>query len=166
MGTKQSISNSIAKVLIPLLIATSCQENRSENTYLVNGVIKNMPDSTNVVMYLDMDSIMGSTIVLNEKFEFKGKVDRPRRVMLRIESTRDGRMFWLENKTIHITGEKGDFHNSIIAGSKTQVEAELLKERHDSINKEMEKLGDMVTESNMDSLFIINEQMVDIAAEI
>lgn len=166
MRAKRSIIKSIGLVLIPILIATSCQKGRSTDAYSVNGLIKNMPDSTKVVMYLDMDSILDSTIVLNEKFQFKGKVERPRRVMLRIESTRDGRMFWLENKTIDITGEKGNFYNSKITGSKTQMEAELLVERQDSINKEMEKLGDMVTESNMDSLFAINEQMVDELAEI
>jgi thiol-disulfide isomerase/thioredoxin len=125
-----------------------------------------MPDSTKVVMYLDMDSILDSTIVLNERFQFKGDVKRPTRVVLRIESTGDGRMFWLENKTIHITGEKGDFYNSKITGSETQVEAELLLERQDSIRTEMKMLGDVLTESNMDSLFAINEEMLDVAAGI
>lgn len=166
MGTNRSIIKNIGLVIIPLLIATSCQEGRNSDTYTVNGSIKNMPDSSKVVMYLDMDTILDSTLVLNGKFQFKGTVERPRRVMLRIESTRDGRMFWLENKTIHITGEKGDFYNSKVTGSQTQVEAELLMEKQDSIRKEMDKLGNLLTESNMDSLFAINEEMLDVSAEI
>jgi thiol-disulfide isomerase/thioredoxin len=166
MRVNQSILKTIGLALIPILLATSCQEGRTTDAYSVNGLIKNMPDSTKVVMYLDMDSILGSTIVLNEKFQFNGIVERPRRVMLKIESTRDGRMFWLENKTIHITGEKGDFYNSKITGSKTQVEAELLLEQKDSIFNEMEKLGEMVTDNNRDSLFTVHEKMLDMEAEI
>ena len=166
MRANQSIIKCLGLVLIPILIATSCREDRTTDAYSVNGLIKNMPDSTKVVMYLDMDSILDSTIVLNERFQFKGDVKRPTRVVLRIESTGDGRMFWLENKTIHITGEKGDFYNSKITGSETQVEAELLLERQDSIRTEMKMLGDVLTESNMDSLFAINEEMLDVAAEI
>src|SRR5690606_10289641 len=107
MRANRSILKNIGLFIIPLLIATSCNESRKSDSYTVNGIINNMPDSTKVVMYLDMDTILDSTLVLNGKFQFKGNVERPRRVMLRIESTRDGRMFWLENKTIHITGKKG-----------------------------------------------------------
>tara|TARA_R110002051_G_C8756103_1_gene500976 strand:- start:802 stop:1914 length:1113 start_codon:yes stop_codon:yes gene_type:complete len=166
MRANQSILKSIGLVLFPILIATSCQEGRTTDVYSVNGVIKNMPDSTKVEMYLDMDTILDSTIVINEKFQFKGEVKRPTRVVLRIESTRDSKTFWLENQRIDIIGEKGNMTNSIVVGSKTQKEAELLLERKDSIYREMEKLGDMLTESNMDSLFAINEQMVDVEAEI
>lgn len=166
MRAKQSIWKNIGLVLILVLIIVSCQENRPKNVYLINGIIKNMPDSTKVVLYIDRDSIMDSTLVINEKFQLKGKVERPRRVILEIESTRDGRMFWLENKTIDITGEKGNFYNSKIKGSKTQQEAELLIERQDSINKEMKNLGSMLTETNLDSLIAIEQQMLNISAEI
>ncbi|MEZ4970933.1 MAG: TlpA disulfide reductase family protein [Flavobacteriaceae bacterium] len=167
MGANRYIIKHLGLVIITLLIGISCQEGHTKSdSYSVNGIIKNMPDSSKVVMYLDMDTILDSTLVLNEKFQFKGTVERPRRVMLRIESTRDGRMFWLENKTIHITGEKGNFYNSKVTGSQTQVEAELLMEKQDSIRKEMDKLGNLLTESNMDSLFAINEEMLDVVAEI
>ena len=79
--------------------------------YLINGVAKNIPDSTTVLMYLypKTDIVIDSTIVINEKFQFKGKIERPRIAMLRIESTKDRRMFWLENHKINIKGEKGNF---------------------------------------------------------
>lgn len=120
-----------------------------------------MPDSTSVVIYLDMDTILDSTIVTDEKFHFEGNVNRPRMVRSWIESSREGRMFWLEDGKIDITGEKGSMANSKIEGSKTQKDAELLLSRKDSLFKEMESLRDMITDKNRDSLFIVHEQMID-----
>ena len=76
MRANQSIIKRFGLVIFPLIIATSCQEGRTTEAYSVNGIIKNMPDSTKVQMYLDMDTVLDSTIVINEKFQFKGKVKR------------------------------------------------------------------------------------------
>ncbi|GAA3556414.1 TlpA disulfide reductase family protein [Snuella lapsa] len=148
-------------LLIFILLIFSCQKESETNGYLVSGVIKAMPDSTKVKMYFDKDSIIGETNIINERFQFKGSIKRPRRVLLRIESTRDQKMFWLENHRINIEGEKGDFVNSKVSGSKTQKEADILKERKDSIHKEMSKLNSMVTDNNRDSLFVIYNRMID-----
>ncbi|MBJ6369353.1 TlpA disulfide reductase family protein [Snuella sedimenti] len=153
-------------LLIFILLIFSCQKKSVTNGYLVNGVIKDMPDSTKVMMYFDKDSIMGVTDIINERFQFKGSIKRPRRVMLRIESTRDQKMFWLENHKIDIDGEKGGFVNSKVSGSKTQKEADILKERKDSIHREMSKVNSMVTDSNRDSLFVIYNRMIDEEVEI
>jgi len=135
----------------------------SPEGYSINVNAKNIPDSTKVLMYLypKTDIVVDSTIVIGEKFQFKGKIERPRIAMLRIESTKDSRMFWLENNKIDITGHKGDLKNSKVVGSITQKEAEMLLGRKDSIFKEMKKLDGMVTDRNRDSLFIIYEQMID-----
>ena len=158
----------ILLLIFTLSILTSCQNKYSTGGYLVKGVALNMPDSTKIVMYLypKSDVVIDSTIILNERFRFKGKVERPRLAMLRIESTKDSRMFWLENQNIDITGEKGDFSNSKITGSKTQKEANLLQERKDSIHKEMKRIGEMVTDNNRDSLFLIHDKMIDEEARI
>ena len=156
----------IRLIIIVLSIFTSCQNNHSADGFLINGVVRNIPDSTTVVIYLDMDTILDSTIIINEKFQIKGNIERPTRVMLRIKSTKDSRMFWLENNKIDIIGEKGNMRNSKIVGSKTQEAAKILIERKDSIFKEMDRLGKMVTESNRDSLFDIHEQMIDEEVEI
>lgn len=158
----------IGLIFILLAILISCKENRPADGYLVEGVVMNIPDSTKIVMYLypKTEIAVDSTFVVNEKFQFKGIVDRPRLAALRIQSTRDTRMFWLENNNIDIRGEKGNFSKSEISGSKTQKEAELLLARKDSIYKEMDSLGSKVTESNMDSLLAINDKMEFTVAEI
>ena len=166
MRANQLILKNIGLVLFALLIGTSCEEGRTTDAYSINGVIRNMPDSTKVLMYLDMDTILDSTMVINGKFQFKGEIKRPTRVVLRIESTRDSKTFWLENQKIDIIGEKGNMMNSIVVGSKTEEESELLLERKDSIYREMESLEEILTDINRDSLFIVYEKMVDVEAEI
>ena len=156
----------IGLVIISLTLLTSCQTKQSTDGYLVSGIAKNIPDSTAVVMYQNMETILDTAFIINEKFQFKGNVERPTRVVLRIESTRDSKTFWLENSQIAIIGEKGAITNSKVSGSKTQKEADLLKQRKDSIYKDMEALGKKVNNTNRDSLFVIYEKMIDVEAEI
>ncbi len=148
-------------VITSLLLVASCQKNQAVSGFIVNGIVKNMPDSTKVVMYLNTETILDTAMVMNEEFQFQGHVERPTKVVLRIESTRDTKTFWLENNTITISGEKGNMRHSNVAGSQTQKEADILKQRKDSIYKEMEELGKMVTDNNRDSLFVVYEKMID-----
>lgn len=166
METTPSFMKNIGRIILAFAILISCQKNHTTDGYLVNGVARNIPDSTTILMYVDTNTILDSTMIINEKFQFKGKIERPTRVMLMIESTRDRRMFWLENHKIDITGDKGNLINSEIAGSKTQKEAELLLSRKDSIFKEMNRIEEMVTDNNRDSLFVIYNQMIDEEVEI
>ena len=155
-------------IIFALSILTSCQMNHSPEGYLINGIAKNVSDSTKVLLYLypKKDVIADSTIVINEKFQFKGNVSRPRLGHLRIIKSKDDRTFWLENKKIDFIGQKGNFSDSKIDGSDTQKESEILLERKDSIFKEMEKLEAMVTDNNRDSLFVIYEKMQDVEIRI
>ncbi len=148
-------------IIIIFFTIVSCKNGHSNDEYLVNGKVKNIPDSTLVRLYLDMETVIDSTIVINEAFQFKGNIERPKRVLLRLAKTSDSRMFWLENNKIEIIGEKGNMRNSIVKGSNTQKEADLLLKLKDSIYQAMEKLGEMVTEHNQDSLFAIHEKMID-----
>jgi peroxiredoxin len=147
-------------------VLISCQSKSSSDGYVVNGIIKNLPDSTTIFIYLDMDTILDSAMVINEKFKLEGEVERPLRVNLRIKNTRGSRTFWLESKEIDIIGEKGNIGDSKIDGSTTQKEAELLMSRKDSIYKKMENLRDMITNKNRDSLFLVHEKMIDNEVEI
>ena len=70
-------------------------------------------DSTWVSMESQLLGIIDSTMILNDRFQFKGHTERPMRVMLRIKKTGDRRMFWLENKPIDIVGKKGEFNGSL-----------------------------------------------------
>lgn len=152
-----------ARLAIVFLLLISCQEKSSGEEYKINGIAKNMPDSTKVLLYMQPETlvVVDSALVMNEEFQFKGKVNRPTLTHIRIISSKDNKTFWLENNEIDIEGEKGIFLDAQITGSKTQKEAELLAKRKDSIFKEMEKLEDKITADNRDSLFVIYERMID-----
>ena len=117
-------------------------------------------------LYPKIDEIADSTFVINEEFQFKGNLSRPRLAHLRIIESRDDKTFWLENRQIDFIAEKGNFSKGRIRGSETQKESEMLLKRKDSIFKEMEKLEAKVTEKNRDSLFEIYEKMQNIEIEI
>lgn len=157
----------ITTILLTALIS-SCQNIPKGEGYLINGFAENASDSTKVLLYLypKMDEVADSTFVLNEEFQFKGNLSRPRLAHLRIIESRDDKTFWLENRQIDFIGEKGKFSKGRIKGSETQKESEMLLKRKDSIFKEMEKLEAKVTEKNRDSLFEIYEKMQDIEIEI
>jgi peroxiredoxin len=156
----------ITIILLTTLI--SCEDKSKDGGYLINGFAKNVPDSTKVLLYLypRMDVISDSTFVINERFQFKGHVSRPRLAHLRIIESRDNKTFWLENQKIDFIGQKDSFSNGKIKGSDTQKESEMLLKRKDSIFKEMKRLEAMVTDKNRDSLFLIYEKMQDVEIEI
>ncbi|MEH6680517.1 MAG: TlpA disulfide reductase family protein [Sediminicola sp.] len=155
-------------VIISLATLISCQDKPTSKGYFINGIAKNVPDSTQILLYLypKTDVVADSTLVINEIFQFRGNIKRPRLAHLRIIKSKDDRTFWLENKKIDFIGEKGNFSDSRIKGSNTQKESETLLERKDSIFEEMKRLETMVTDNNRDSLFVIYENMQDIEINI
>ncbi|MCX2678777.1 TlpA disulfide reductase family protein [Galbibacter sp. EGI 63066] len=158
----------IGIIIILLTTLISCQNKSETKGYTINGIAKNVPDSTTVLMYLYPKAfvVADSTVVINEKFQFEGSLKRPRLAHLRIISSKDDRTFWLENRKIDFIGKKGNFSESQIIGSKTQKESEILLKRKDSIFKEMKKLEAMVTDSNRDSLFVIYQKMESVVVDI
>ena len=64
----------ILRIFCVVAVLISCQKNNSSDGYVVNGFIKNLPDSTTVFIYLDMNTILDSAIVRNEKFKLEGKL--------------------------------------------------------------------------------------------
>lgn len=160
----------IGLILILFTTIVSCKTDKEKETtgYLVNARANNMADSTKVVMYLypETDVAIDSATIYNETFRFKGEIEKPTLAMLRMEDIDEYKMFWLENSTIEIVGEKGNFSNGSVTGSKAQKEADLLEKRKDSIHQEMDELEEMITESNRDSLLVVYEKMIDKEAEI
>ena len=96
---------------------------------------KNFPDSTKVYLYnRDIDKNIDSAYVINEYFEFSGKIDLPSLSYLNFfdktgKSIDPYTYFYLENKMIEIEGEYDDFLNAKITGS-DQTD---LQKKYDSI---------------------------------
>lgn len=117
------------KILLPIFFPAlflSCNNQPEEQGYTLTGNVKNVPDSTMVVMSrnnIDIDSAM----VLNEKFSFSGNVEEPYAVFLMFSGIREYTTVWLENSNIELFAEKGKFEERVISGSQVQMEDELLE---------------------------------------
>lgn len=155
-------------IFLTLAITISCQNKTDTGGFTIQGTAKNVPDGTHILLYFfpNTHKVVDSTVVMGEKFQFKGNLDRPTLAHVRMPNSRDDKTFWLENAEILVVGEKGRFMDAEITGSKTQDESTLLLARKDSLFNEMEKLEAMVTDSNRDSLFTIYEQMQNVEVGI
>lgn len=142
-------------VIIALCLIFSCQSQKQTQGFEINGTVKNIPDNSMVLLTVNNINI-DSAIIMEEKFQLVGKVDHPTNVYLRIKKTRDYKAFWLENNKIDFIGTKGDFRNSKITGSLTQIDDDLLSTRLKPVQKEMEDLEEnyeeMTAKFNRDSI--------------
>jgi peroxiredoxin len=126
-------------LLLSLALLAACQKHSDTTTYTINGIAKNIPDSTQLFLYAKQ-KIIDSTMVLREKFQFKGAVEKPTKVYLRVKNSQDYKSFWLENNTISFIAKKGEFNAAKVTGSKTQKEANLLEERMKPIQQAKDSL--------------------------
>ncbi|PKV52102.1 peroxiredoxin [Aquimarina sp. MAR_2010_214] len=112
----------------------------SSNKYTILGTIKNIPDSTKLDFRVNNIKI-DSTIVINEKFEFKGTVDEPTSVYISVANHKEGFFYlWVENQEIKIDAERGDLRNASISGGKTQQESVVTKKRIDSLYQQISEV--------------------------
>lgn len=160
----------IELIILTLAILTSCQNDKKLSGYEINGIIKNVPDST--VIYLSANNKnIDTSLVISEKFQFIGNVEKPTNVYLHIKNSRDYRSFWLENNKIGVIGGKGNFKESKITGSETQKDEDILwsrikplRDMHDSLipllrDRSLEK-------SQYDSILIISNEIREKEHEI
>jgi thiol-disulfide isomerase/thioredoxin len=81
----------------------SCINEQKEFT--INANIKGVKDSTKVTLYnLNTYKVMDTTLILDHKFKFKGKLDYPVEVGINIYDINI--LFWLENNKITINSSK------------------------------------------------------------
>jgi peroxiredoxin len=153
------LNTTIMKKTIFLLavVATlfSCQKNKKTPGYEINGVLKNLPDSS--IVYISANNkYIDSTIVLNEQFTLSGKVEAPINVYLMVKNSRNYKSFWLENSKISFEAEQGKFREAKIKGSKTQLEDNILSERLRKIETALKAIEDSynekMTEQEMEAL--------------
>lgn len=154
------------KILLSLFSAAfilSCNNKPDERGFTLSGNVKNVPDSTMVIMSrnnIDIDSAM----VLNEKFSFAGKVEEPYNVFLVFSGIGDYTTLWLENSDIELTAEKGKFQDRVITGSEIQKDDELLAKKVEPFRKTWEEAraalrGRELTKTQQDSVSIFFDDL-------
>lgn len=116
------------------LIFISCKavvEDADSERFQLNVVVKNIPDSTKAYLYEeDLTTIIDSTIVVNERFEFSGNVELPVLCYLFFNDKENKRsenykFLFIENNKIFIDGDFSNFFNARVSGSK---QSDLLNE--------------------------------------
>lgn len=113
-------------ILILAIITMSCKRETKvgdQHGFKIEATAKNFPDSTKVYLYEEnLEVKLDSTYVLNERFNFSGKVDLPSFRYLFFHDHEDKRIedykyLFIENTAISIDGEYLDFFNANVTGS-------------------------------------------------
>ncbi|WP_435414529.1 DUF4369 domain-containing protein [Polaribacter aestuariivivens] len=107
-----------------VLFIIACNE-KNENQFTLKGTLKNAENGEVVLLRINNKTV-DSTFIKNNKFQFWGTVENPKRAILFIKNSRDYNSLWLENGEIEISGTRGEFKEAKINGSKTQEEQNLL----------------------------------------
>lgn len=127
---------------------------QNNSGFEIIGNVKGVADSSWV--YLIDPKIIDSSIVLNNKFVLKGKVNGPTNCVLTLKDSRDYKFFWVENKPMQFRAEKGKFIDAIISGSITQKEADILNAKIIPLRKQRDSLNNVYQVSDT---AIINNQL-------
>lgn len=142
-------------VLSTLALLSSCktEEKKAEvqdKSYELLGTLKNVPDSTMVVLSADNENI-DSVYVIGEKFRFTGSVEEPTNVYLTTPGSMDYTSFWLENKRITFEAEKGNFREALITGSETEEENKILNAQVNPLLKRRDILRERLSETSVEA---------------
>jgi len=115
-------------LFVSLIFLYSCkpdENTKPKNSFKIIGSVKSIPDSSIVIIQANNINL-DSALVLNEKFELRGKLDEPAKAFLFIPSTNDYKFLWIENAEIIFNAEAGNFFSAQIVGSPLQNESDSL----------------------------------------
>lgn len=102
----------------------------AQSGFVVMGTVRGAKDSSKVFLRPALsDYPTDSTFIINERFNFKGKVGHPMEFAIEIPDPTDeeesyDRTFWLENSHIAISGVVEDFAEAKVSGSTSQLSYE------------------------------------------
>jgi len=106
---------------------------KKEEGFTLTGQLVGFPDSTMIYIDKDMDTVSDdSTLLVNGKFAFNGKVDIPSITYIRskyIAGTKQNlnTFIWLENSNIELFADTADMQKIKVTGSEMQLIADELK---------------------------------------
>jgi len=115
-------------ISIIVILFYGCNKNSEKinaKNFIIIGNIKNIPNNNKVYLKTQENgelTILDSTIVIDEKFEFNGKIDKPIIYGVFLNNTKDAIGIFMENETITIEAFKDSLASSKISGSKTNDE--------------------------------------------
>lgn len=138
-------------ILIICLISILASCKKQSDSFIIEATITGIKDSTKVTLFnVNTYKVIDSTILVNDKFVFKGELNDPINVIVSVSDVSIS--FWLENQKIKINTsknqllEKDNDFNKIITGSETNKIAlrykKLLKPFNDRQRKAYKKFSE------------------------
>jgi len=111
--------------IITILLFVSCKkssEKINSDGFIIAGSIKNISNNNKVYLKTQENgviTILDSTTIKDDKFEFKGKIEKPIIYGIYIDSIEGAIGIFMENKKITIEAYKDSLASSKVSGSKT-----------------------------------------------
>jgi len=151
----------------------SCNKNSEKiNTknFVIIGNIENIPNNNKVYLKTQENgelTTLDSTVVIDEKFEFKGKIDKPIIYGVFVNNTKDAIGIFMENEIITIEAFIDSLASSKISGSKTNDDYLDFVKKSNKIISKMNVLFPTFqkarAENDADKLKEINKKMQEIS---
>lgn len=137
-------------ILLPILVGcTATQKESKIEGYQIKGQIENGVDSLLIYLSSEAETI-DSAYLVNEAFEFTGKVETPMKGFLAIKDSRDQASLWIENEIITFSAKRNNFFDRTITGSKAQEPANKLHLKTLDLQKQIDSLYLVSMDENTD----------------
>lgn len=108
-----------------------------------------------------------TAIVMNEKFEFKGKLDSPKMWFLSVNSVNGSIPLVVENEPIEITIDKDNIENSIVKGGNSNQALQAYTEESKKLDDQRKKLySQYKTAQDEDSRSKVTEAITNVADQM
>lgn len=110
-------------LFLTVLMVSACASDKTG--YRINCKIEGTESSLNrgeayLYSFSQYESINDTAKVVNGKFYFKGKINTPGRVAIRIKDIKGNILLYLENSEYEIKGQSSELMDAVISGGETQ----------------------------------------------
>ncbi len=127
-----------AVVLTLVILITSCDRPPG---FIITGTTHDVADQTKLyLLNISNKEILDSTSILNNTYRFEGTIEQsPANVLIHSKDFKLAKLLWLENTNIMIDAATGSFEGGRVTGSKTEMLAQKLFSRTDTIQSESQR---------------------------
>ncbi|MBQ4821654.1 TlpA disulfide reductase family protein [Aquimarina sp. MMG016] len=154
-------------LLITALLLLGCnkqQKDKVEKGFVINGKATNFKEGT--LLYLDdpdTQARIDSVTIINGEFQFKGKLNKPKRLFLTTkfdpqnQDTHKYTSFWVDNGVINFEGDYNDFRFPKVSGLKLHDINRELSKLTQPINRRMDSLSKLYNDDNENNRRVSSE---------
>ncbi len=161
---KTTLFSRFAAIVLLIGAFTAC--NNEPKSFSLNGTLEGITDGKAIMMSLEnRDTPPDTAIIKDGKFTFTDTIAEPSMYYLMIDGKRSMVQFYAENAEMTITGHVDSLNNAVIAGGKTQDDANILKGKTKELYEKY-KLDELQKElyQRVDSLKVTPEREAEITA--